>query len=141
MERTITFDSDGIKAEVVCYSADTLAGIRRQIMASEALQELSEEKNADAAISFAKSVKWPLLIASAKIVSFSKDGKDKKLDFDTYLTLPGLFTTIWEEAVYEVNPHWQFGQTLESLEDIEKKARKPTLGLEDSTEPKAKPKS
>jgi hypothetical protein len=141
MERTITYDSDGIKAEVVCRSADTLAGINRQIMASQALEELSKEKNADPAISFAKSVKWPLLIASAKIVSFSINGEDKKLDFDTYLTLPGMFTSMWEAAVYEVNPHWQFGQTLEGLEDIEKKARKPTHGSKDSSELKAKAKN
>ena len=48
--------------------------------------------------------------------------------FLVFDNLPDKLLWMWEQAVYEVNPHWRFGETLENIEELQKKARKPTTG-------------
>jgi hypothetical protein len=140
MDVTFEYEDETVKARIVCHSADNRTGIKRQIMISDARDEEDKEKEKDSVRFIEHTFQWPLLMAASEFQLFQLNGEDKALDFPLFETLPSVFTWMWEQKVYEANPHWRFGQTVESIEELQKKVRKPTSGLEDSTKPNSKAK-
>lgn len=120
------YEDENVKARIDCLPADNRMGIKRQMMISEAVQ--SEDKDKDPVRFFEKTYQWPLLIAASEVQLLQVKGEDKEMTFELFETLPSQFTWLWEQKIYKVNPHWQFGQTVESIEELEKKARTPISG-------------
>jgi hypothetical protein len=128
----ISYDDGTVKAEIDIRPATTRDGIRRETL-------MYGELYKDPVLLRSQQL-LGTLTAAADVQTLTVDGKPVKLTAETILDLPGTLTTLWSLAVFEVNPHWQFGITSEELEAIQKKALTPSSGSEDSTEAPTKAK-
>jgi hypothetical protein len=131
----ISYDDGSVKAEIDIRAASTRDGIQREYLMYNDLPK-------DPVLVRAQQL-FGTLTAAADVKLLERDGQPVKLTVESLLELPGALTTRWSLDVFEVNPHWQFGISSAELEELQKKALKPSSGLEASTEQptKAKPKT
>jgi hypothetical protein len=99
--KSVTLEhSDGDRKIVVCVSTSTgITEMRRHRIRFE--QSKIEEPDRDRWL--LRTGLYPDLIAAAKITI---DDKPVELAFDDFAELDGAFSTRWESAVFELNPHW-----------------------------------
>lgn len=99
-ERSVTYDADGVTAELVIHTSTTLISAVRSILISDA-QRAGET---DPARALVRQFVYPDLIACA---TGTVNGQDvTTLDFETFLALPERFVIQWEKAVGALNGHW-----------------------------------
>jgi hypothetical protein len=94
-KRTVTHG----KFSVTVSAATTLQGMRRTRLRSEAFSV--EEDDPDRRI--LHRLIWPDMVAATIDCSGFN-----LIDFEEYLDLPEEFTAPWEEAIYDLNPHWRY---------------------------------
>jgi hypothetical protein len=139
------YDDGTVKARIVCHPATGRQGIERGNLSSAARAADEADVKAgklvvDAVRNINRTYRVPLLTVACDIELFQIDGVDTKFDYTLCDTLPDVFLWLWEQKVYEVNPHWQFGQTVDNVEQIQKKVMPPTTGSKASTKPDTKAK-
>ena len=130
---TFEYDDGTVKALIELHSATGREGLERSQMMSDARTLEDKEKTPDPVRNINRTYRVPLLTAAAVIKELKVNGEDKKFDYMLCDELPDVFLWEWEQKVYEVNPHWRFGASVEGVEELQKKVRKPTTGLSPST--------
>jgi len=109
-----TIEQDGVK--IVVGAANTLMGMRRTRIREEGRKEIEQESDVDRRI--LRIYTYPDLIAA----TVEAEGIPWPLDFEPFLELPDHLVAEWEQAIYELNPHWIPKAADQSTEDAEKKA-------------------
>jgi hypothetical protein len=141
VDEIFEYDDGTVKARIICHPATGRQGIEKGNMSSAARAAEEKEEKKDSVRNINRTYRVPLLTAAADIELLQINRVDVKFDYTLCDTLPDLFLWMWEQKVYKVNPHWQFGQTAENIEAIQKKAMTPTTGSKTSTKPDAKAKN
>jgi hypothetical protein len=93
---TRAVECDGV--HVVVSQATTLSGMRRTRLQIEGRD--AQEEDVDRRL--LRLYTYPDVIAATVEV----EGLDWPLDFETFLGLPDALVAQWEQAVYDLNPHW-----------------------------------
>lgn len=96
MSETRTLERDGVRITVA--PATVLIGMRRTRLQVEGRS--AEESDPDRALLHLYT--YPDLIAA----TVEAEGIPWPISFDDFLTLPDQLAAQWENAVYELNPHW-----------------------------------
>lgn len=98
--RQIEIELNGVKLTV--SEAGVLQGIRRSILQEQAKLDEGD----DQAILYIKRIFYPDLIAA----TLSQSGFDNwPLSLADFMQVPDQLALKWENAVYELNPHWRPG--------------------------------
>lgn len=100
--KVIEYSGNGIEARVVVTAANMLQGMKRtRLKPNHGDQELQGMDN-DALI--LRVFQYPDMVAAAKEISINGDTTEPT--FARFLELPEVFAHQWEDATYELNPHW-----------------------------------
>jgi hypothetical protein len=126
------FSAKNVKASLEIAEETVLHGMRRTRLKAEAT--VNREEDPDRA--FLRVVTYPDLMAvSSGSIIVTVDGTadeeikvPEELDFERYLNLPGQIAGRWEQAVYEINPHY-----LPSTDDEETEKKRQQPSSEDSS--------
>lgn len=105
--RDKVIERDGFKLHIM--RANVLIGMRRTRMRVEG----SQVDDDDIDRQLLRAVVYPDLIAP---VASTQGFADWPISFEDFLELPETLVIDWENAVYELNPHWQSAQANEQGE-------------------------
>jgi hypothetical protein len=136
MDKTnhIFYDDGTVKAEIVLRPpASTGDGIRRESLMYSKISK-------DPVLNSAQAL-YATLVSGSDIEVLERNGQLVALSVDTVMELPGALTSLWELRIFEINPHWQYGVTPDQLENLQKKASKPSTGSDNFIEQPTKAKS
>ena len=101
---------------IVVGEANTRMGMCRSRIREEGRKEIETLQDIDCRI--LRLYTYPDVIGA----TLEADGIPWPLGFDAFLELPDRLVVEWEEAVYELNPHWLPKPAAQATEDAEKKA-------------------
>lgn len=118
--KTVEYDLDGQAVRLTVGRATALVGMRRSIMVYNADSDLKETPEpVDDALRVLRAVTYPDLTACL----VASEGIPLEISFADFCNLPDDLITQWEQATYEVNPHWNPAGTAEDAkQEAEKKA-------------------
>lgn len=115
-KRIVTYVmDDGQEVSLTVCRATALMGMQRSIAAYQGAVETAEETNE--AVRVLRTISYPDLTACTNEVV----GIHWPISFDEFCGLPDDLIARWEQAVYEVNPHWSLAGQTEPVETREKK--------------------
>ena len=112
-ERTVVYKDDDYDVEIVVRQAALSAGFRRTALQSREMARLKEKDKVEGAEGYL--VQWAAfrtlpdcLCASVEVRNLDKEKTQlsSEMDLDQFLSLPEALVIVWEQAVYECNPHW-----------------------------------
>lgn len=125
-QRVIETEIDGQAVRLTVNRATTIMGTRRSIMVYKAMSEIRGETEAgnapDEAVMVLKTSTYPALITATTDAT----GIPWPLPFADFLELPEALVYEWEQAVFELNPHWNPAGEIGGEQEQEKKASKST---------------
>ena len=140
MEETFIYNDGTYKAKGTCVTSTVLVGLKRELLVSEAYNELKDKVGStdndpeQSAIRIAKLSLWPACQAGTKNIEIkvkAKRSPDSEkpewkivpVNFDKFLTLPEALTNKWINCIFKLNPHWEPGyEEKVTPEEDEKKA-------------------
>lgn len=100
----ITYDADGVKAELDISAATVLQGMRRARLRTEA-QAQKETTDVDSFI--LRLLSYPDICAvTTGTMGDMTISHEQPLSFELFLSLPEPLMIRVEDAVYRLNPHW-----------------------------------
>jgi hypothetical protein len=115
--KTVEYELDGQAVRLTVGRATALVGMRRSVMVFNARAEL-KDKPVDTALSVLRTITYPDLTACL----VAAEGIPAEISFEDFCNLPDDLIALWEDAVYEVNPHWNPAGTPEEVaSEAEKK--------------------
>ena len=128
MNETVTYKDEEFEATIVVRSATVFDGLNRDMMTSDAAEELSKEKSPELtaayrAMRIVKLTIWPMCMAALVSCQITHTGEEFVVTPETFMELPEPLITGWLDATAKLNPHW-----VPSLPVNEKKARKRSSG-------------
>jgi hypothetical protein len=121
----LSYDDGSVCAEIDIRAATTDEGIQRGTVTYDVPKD---DKHPFRAHSLFATLSVP-----SDILKLEVDGKPAKFSIELMRKLPDAFTSLWERRVLEVNPQWRYDLTSDQLEEIQKKATRPSGGSKDST--------
>lgn len=93
---------------ITVRQATVLDGMRRGRLIGEGLN--AEESDPERKI--ARVALYPAAMAAlVTLISGSSPERGREMAFDDFCSLPEAVVEAWLAAVYELNPHWQPGET------------------------------
>ena len=107
--RTVVYKDDDYDVELEVCQVSLVQGFRRIALHSRELARLKERgQEADLMVQWVAIRSLPDCLACTNIKNLSKDKKQlpTELSLDEFLALPEALVIVWEQAVYECNPHW-----------------------------------
>jgi hypothetical protein len=109
-QKIVAYDGNGITGRVVVSAANVLQGLKRTRLRNQhgPIDSTPEE------VLIAQIFTYPDLVAAAKSIEI--DGLDGEITFEQFAALPEALVLQWEQAVYELNPHWLPQETTEKKE-------------------------
>lgn len=122
-QMTVEYKDDNREISVTISQATTLMGVQRSILAlngfkkNEELAKTKEDARTDA-LAVIQAITYPDLVACV----VGAQGLPVQPTIDEFLELPDEFVSKWEQAVYDMNPHWI--PSSGNKENEEKKAEK-----------------
>ena len=102
--KIVTYQDDDIDVRLVIARADIRAGMRRTRLQldADAHDKGKKARRDDPDVRLLRRFTYPDLMAATVEAS----GIPWPLAFEDYLALPERLGLAWEQAVYELNPHW-----------------------------------
>ncbi len=94
--KEITFENDEETWRVVVSEATALIGIKRTRMRVDGSREEDPDRR------LLRMFSW----ADTQAATVETEGLPSPLTFEYFCLLPDLFVSVWESAVYDLNPHW-----------------------------------
>jgi hypothetical protein len=98
--KVIEYAGNGITGRVVVTAANVLQGMKRTRLRNAR----GDMKDQPEEVIIASVFTYPDLVAAARELQIS--GIEGDPTFDQFCQLPEAFVMPWEEAVYQLNPHW-----------------------------------
>ncbi|HUX16631.1 MAG TPA: hypothetical protein VMW52_09180 [Phycisphaerae bacterium] len=123
--KTVSYHDEEIDVRLTIARADIRAGMRRTRLQldADAHDKGKKARNEDPDVRLLRRFTYPDLMAATVEAS----GIPWPLGFEDYLALPERLGLAWEQAVYELNPHWLPPASEETASDEKKEpARKST---------------
>jgi len=109
-ERTVVYRDDDYDVEFVVRQATTSDGIKRQALMAEQWKAMPREARARTLVETWMPIRcYPSLMVATITVKNADGAKTKlavPLPYAEFLELPDALVTLWQGAVFEVNPHW-----------------------------------
>ncbi|MBN1261088.1 MAG: hypothetical protein JXB35_10445 [Anaerolineae bacterium] len=110
--RVVEYQDSKLKVRLVVQEANALIGMRRALLRGGAegylkIQEAQIEGERPksvklAALRLVARMQYPDLLAA----TVEAEGVDPEMEIESFLDLPDRLVIAWENAVYELNPHW-----------------------------------
>ena len=113
--RTVAYKDDGYDVELVVRQMSLGGGFRRLALRSREAARFKErfkEPGEDAAnylqLHWVAHFMLPACLGATEIKNLDADKIQvlDEMDLDDFLALPEAMVILWENAVYECNPHW-----------------------------------
>lgn len=126
-ESSIKYEDGQYNVEIVVHQATVRDGIQRTLLLNQQLCELKAQekagKSADLMTRAVATLTYPACMAATAEVrnlDVNKKQLKKKLTLDEFMELPDALVYLWEDAAFQLNPHW--------LPPAPKKKKKPEEG-------------
>ena len=106
--REIVYEDETSVVHLVVRAATALDGMQRALLQGRAaayIAALDDEDTGEIA-GTARRLLANFLYPDLLAVVTGADGLDVEMDVATFLDLPEGLTDAWQNAVYELNPHW-----------------------------------
>ncbi len=102
-EKTVIYEqADGTQVKITVKRANGYAGMKRSMLTYEAVQKNEQNEETDPVIAILRTMTYPDLIAA----TVTAEGVPWPMRFEEFMELPDDLISVWEEATYAVNPHW-----------------------------------
>lgn len=120
--KVVDYELDGQAVRLTVTRATTLTGTRRSILIYKALEEVQKDiqkanedgrEEPEDAIKVLKTSTYPTIVAGTKQV----EGIPWPLSFDEFCELPDSLVFEWENAIFELNPHWNPAGNIEAEQE------------------------
>ena len=134
----LIYQDEELTVRLVLGAASVLAGMKRAILSGRATAFLeSQESQAAGTASVAATARNLIaqtLYPDCLAAIVEAEGLDAEMDVAAFLQLPEELTDTWQNAVYDLNPHWYpFRRNAEDEEQAdEKKAPLSVTSVNDS---------
>jgi len=116
--KVVTYQDEEIDVRLTITRADIRAGMRRTRLQldADAHGKGKKARSEDPDVRLLRRFTYPDLMAATVEAS----GIPWPLAFDDYLALPERLGLAWEQAVYELNPHWLSPASEEAVSEEKK---------------------
>jgi hypothetical protein len=123
------------EAKLVIVQATGLIGMQRSIITYQEAEKNKDEKNE--AVKIFRSITYPDLVApvteaKGTIAIYDGEGKAQLVDLSKWpptleqvMAMPDELIYAWEQAVYQLNPHWNPANRVQNAEAQKKEPSSP----------------
>jgi len=124
--RTLTYQDEALDVTLELGAATTLAGVRRALLQGRALAYLDEGAAEAGLAATARRIVVQYLYPDLLAAVVEAEGLDPEMPVADFLALPEALTDLWQNLVYDLNPHWYpFRRPDEPEDEAEKKGVTP----------------